>query len=993
MNNSCFICNARTGASLRNALNLFGDDVSLSSGKKLSEVIGDIVDKLIKEDVVHTRVICKKCQKAIVEYDSLQVRLQAIKTELLENFKKTLPKHNLSYDTYNKEVKIVNSSNIKKNEVKTLVLPASKLQPLPPDFVIKSGKWPISKSNIVIPKLKSVVTIPASSTLNLKVTVGSSVLTQSIITNTIANKKSALANQTIDPKLIMTPKVEKNDQPSISTNVMNFVSSSMKSDEILTSSTVTFTQPISSNTLVSTKSSPILSFNVNSLPKDFLSSAILTKVDDFDIEKLKKEGSIEVSELEQADEQPMEIDEDCSLTVLSTNESDNKLIFDETVKDDEDKSKSEYLDVRLLGEQGRYVLGKLQVLRPDADADADADAEADVDTDEHTIVMEGENGSILRVVSGQKILYGDNQISLMLPGLQDSVDGQDSNDESQIELQVSGDEETANAIIAAAQEQGGAFIKVESGEMYRVQSVQSTTEDDETSNVDTSMVVHEDGQFRCLLCEKNETKERRVVVGDAEAAMQHVKSAHGARLYICRVCGRALRRRAHYAAHVEQHAQKNKALQNTDKTKLHECNICKKKYSSRTLLTEHMNVHSGSRPYACDVCGKAFASKYTHQSHLKTHLVRPRPYKCEQCGKSFFTLQNLNQHEKTHSGVKDFICNVCGKAFGTQHNLEVHGVVHSGSKPFVCGACGKAFARRAEVRDHMRIHTGERPFTCDVCGASFTQRSNLHSHKRATHLDDKRYHCTQCPKRFKRRRLLDYHVKASHTGERPLKCEICHATFVYPEHYKKHARIHSGEKPYTCEVCGKSFNSRDNRNTHRFVHSDRKPYECVVCGAGYMRKQLLYQHMNTSGHLAESIVVNQPRVTKINENMLTTQAVVVDTEKSDKFPDTIYETTEELQLEADDKSIVTTDESGTKFYITGDKKILLQEGKTINIVQESEEPTLLTLHNIDSSLKADGTLIDTIPADQLTDQQQAGALRLVSVSLPDGSSGWVAINN
>lgn len=30
----------------------------------------------------------------------------------------------------------------------------------------------------------------------------------------------------------------------------------------------------------------------------------------------------------------------------------------------------------------------------------------------------------------------------------------DSNDESQIELQVSGDEETANAIIAAAQEQG-----------------------------------------------------------------------------------------------------------------------------------------------------------------------------------------------------------------------------------------------------------------------------------------------------------------------------------------------------------------------------------------------------------------------------------------------------------------------------------------------------------------------------------------------------------
>lgn len=45
------------------------------------------------------------------------------------------------------------------------------------------------------------------------------------------------------------------------------------------------------------------------------------------------------------------------------------------------------------------------------------------------------------------------------------------------------------------------------------------------------------------------------------------------------------------------------------------------------------------------------------------------------------------------------------------------------------------------------------------------------------------------------------------------------------------------------KVCGKAFNSRDNRNAHRFVHSDKKPYECLVCGMGFMRKPLLYNHM------------------------------------------------------------------------------------------------------------------------------------------------------
>ncbi|XP_063543222.1 zinc finger protein 28 homolog [Cydia strobilella] len=938
---SCFICSTSTGAT--NTISLIQDTSNLQSGKKLLDIVSEIAEKPLKEEDIHSTVICKKCSQTCKEYDDLQVRLKTIKSELHGQINKS-------------------SESPTKPELKKVVLPASKLHPLPPDFVLNVGR--------IAGVQKAITTIPSK--LSLKVTVGSSVLTQSIKTT-----------------------------PALAKNIVIHKPKNVQAQE-----------------------TEDLVFDESSLPKDFISSVMLQRIGD---------GT--------NDDQAMEIDEDCSYAIVTqedgTSEVTEKKSGEQSSYVLQKSGDQSMFDVSLLssledsgGENeteastNQYIVGKLEILSEREDEDdeerkdrtvlqqsgdqsmfdvsllssledsgGENETEAsmnqyivgkleilsereDEDDEEQTIVMSDEN-SIFRVVSGQKLVYSESGLELLSEDADTQADSQDDED-SQIELQVSGDEETANAIIAAARDQGGAFIKVESGEMYRVKSVQSKPKEDKATDFTDHLqiVVKEDGVFKCVLCKKNKAKGSRIgrCAGDADFIMRHMRTQHDARVYICRTCDKVLRRRDHYIAHVAQHSKENSSQ---DKSKFHECDVCHKKYSSKTLLAEHMNLHSGQRPYTCRVCHKSFASKYTHQSHLKTHLDRPRPFKCEACGKCFFTLQNLNQHHKTHSGLKEFECNICGKAFGTQHNLEMHGVVHSGRKPFVCGACGKGFARRAEVKDHMRIHTGERPFACDVCGATFSQRSNLHSHKRATHYDDKRYKCDQCPKRFKRRRLLDYHIKASHTGERPLKCEICKATFVYPEHYKKHARIHSGEKPYVCEVCGKSFNSRDNRNTHRFVHSDKKPYECLVCGAGYMRKRLLYSHMNTQGHLAESIVVNQPRVT---------------VQRVQGAPgDNVYESTEELELESE-----TAEASGSQnaVYI-GDKKYkyVLQEGKTsINLVQDTED--ILTYH-LEGGLKSESNFLEAVTAEQLGDESLAeggGCVRVVQITLPDGNNGWVAVN-
>ncbi|KAL1124538.1 hypothetical protein AAG570_001164 [Ranatra chinensis] len=451
--------------------------------------------------------------------------------------------------------------------------------------------------------------------------------------------------------------------------------------------------------------------------------------------------------------------------------------------------------------------------------------------------------------------------------------------------------------------------------------------------------------YTCLLCSADNK-----VQGDSKFICVHMKTEHNIRLYICDMCGMEFLKRSDMSAHFDQHVTNeegdfqcdvcNRIFSNLrlfrvhkrmhmPQAKNHICETCGKAYLSRNMLEEHYNTHTGNRPYKCTECGKDFASKYTYKAHEKTHTERPRPYKCGQCGKAFITEQNLIQHERTHTATRNYSCQICGKTFSSPRNLEVHCVIHTGYKPFICRVCGKAFARKAEIRDHERTHTGEKPYQCEFCGATFGQRSNLQSHKRATHYDDKRYQCVECGKAFKRRRLLDYHIKAAHTGERPFKCQVCSATFIYPEHFKKHRRIHTGEKPYQCEVCGKAFNSRDNRNAHRFVHSDKKPYECLVCGMGFMRKPQLYNHMQTQGHVNDTIVVNQPRLTTDDELIVphgdeVEMAIITDAHGNQKF----VHADQVLDQDAD---------NDTKMYLSELKEHVIIQGKAVSQEVVAEE--------------------------------------------------------
>ncbi|XP_050506655.1 zinc finger protein 286A-like isoform X2 [Diabrotica virgifera virgifera] len=372
-------------------------------------------------------------------------------------------------------------------------------------------------------------------------------------------------------------------------------------------------------------------------------------------------------------------------------------------------------------------------------------------------------------------------------------------------------------------------------------------------------------------------------------------------------------------------------------------------------IVAHVKEEHGFRLYICDVCGQDFCKRNQLSAHLDEHVLAEEG---------------------------DFQCEVCNRIFSNLRLFRIHKRMHNPqTKAWVCDTCGKKYNSKNLLDEHVNTHLGERPYQCEFCGATFSQRSNLQSHKRATHYDDKRYRCAMCEKGFKRRRLLDYHIKAAHTGERPYRCEVCEATFVYPEHFKKHTRIHTGEKPFLCEICGKAFNSRDNRNAHRYIHSDKKPYECTACGAGFMRKPLLLQHMQTQGHLNDTILVNQPRLPNIT------------IKEEDMISLNPNEEIELLDASSSDGNLYIQDQDGTEH-------ILIDQ--PISIAEVSEEDNEEIINEIEQVVDDQGEECEEIlTSDALTTgetqiiETSEGPIQLVKVRIHQGDGeekeAWIRI--
>ena len=333
--------------------------------------------------------------------------------------------------------------------------------------------------------------------------------------------------------------------------------------------------------------------------------------------------------------------------------------------------------------------------------------------------------------------------------------------------------------------------------------------------------------FHCNSCEKS--------FSSSSGLTKHFKSVHeGLKEHHCDSCGKSFSRQDHLKQHIYvvhegnkdyQCASCEKSFGNSSDLKkhvstIHEgrkdyfCGPCEKWFSRAEHLKRHnINVHNaGTKVKQCIICTRCFSSESELEKHVQKHIK----FKCDTCEKTFCRSESLIQHKsKTHNdGHK---CETCGKLFAEELKLKKHKFLQHQGWRQNCNTCGKSFSDDLKLNQHMKKFHELVSVKCEICGKSFIDDIKLNQHMNKFHERVKENRqCETCGKSFSDDMKLNQHKKKFHERVKDNRqCDTCGKSFHKPHELRRHIyTVHEGHKDFYCELCDKFFTERKNLKKH-----------------------------------------------------------------------------------------------------------------------------------------------------------------------------------
>ncbi|KMQ84590.1 putative zinc finger protein 112, partial [Lasius niger] len=107
-----------------------------------------------------------------------------------------------------------------------------------------------------------------------------------------------------------------------------------------------------------------------------------------------------------------------------------------------------------------------------------------------------------------------------------------------------------------------------------------------------------------------------------------------------------------------------------------ECNLCPAKYSRLDKCEVHIWAHLNIKPYKCKQCSFSTVTLSNVRCHIRKSHLKIKPFACKLCLKQYATFALLKEHVNIHTGVRPYKCETCGFSSTSRQALSNHMGTH-----------------------------------------------------------------------------------------------------------------------------------------------------------------------------------------------------------------------------------------------------------------------------------------------------------------------------